>query len=447
MTEPRIDAANDDGQRRRAEMRRYTPALAGAVVFVVMALLYAGINTPLYTRILTLWGERPYAWPFLDTDTVLSALRCVRRGVDVLAVNPCDSRGRVFDYSPLWLTAAVLPVTTAWIVPVGLALDAMFLASLMLLPPARGVRETIVMVAAVVSTATAYAVERGNNDLVIFVLAAAAAALACRGPRWRVAGYGLAFLAGLLKYYPMVLMGLALRERPRRFWLVAGASAAGLLIFAVIEGHALVRALHLIPHGSYFSDMFGASTLPGGLAQLQHLHHHGQRDVQWVLVLGALGIGLWLGAGAHMHADLAALSEPERVFLFAGALLVLGFYLTAQNIGYRAVELLLVVPGISALWRQGSQRFTYGISTVLLLVLLWAEGWRHWLDVVLGERAGPEPTSAQVAAWAVREAAWWWIVAILFALVTGLVLRSDGLGWVAARKRFFLKKEAKTFAS
>jgi hypothetical protein len=375
-------------------------------------------------RILTGWGVRPYIWPFLDTDTVLSALRCLRQGVDVFAVNPCDPRGRVFDYSPLWLAAAVLPVTTAWIAPAGTVLDVAFLLSLLLLPPARGRRETIVMLAGVLSTATVYAVERGNNDLVIFVLAAGAASLVCRGPRWRLAGYALAFLAGLLKYYPMVLMALALRERPWRLVLLTVAATAGLLIFAGMEGHALTRALDLIPKGSYFSDMFGATTVPGGLTQLLHLHGHGRRDVQWALVLGAIGTGLWLGGGRRMQADLAALTEPERVFLFAGALLVLGFYLTAQNIGYRAVELLLVLPGVSALWGAGGRHRYYGASTLLVLILLWAEGWRHWLNLIFEEPVSSDPSPAQVAAWAVREAAWWWVVTLLVALLAGLVRRT-----------------------
>lgn len=41
-----------------------------------------------------------------------------------------------------------------------------------------------------------FAVERGNNDLVLFVLAVIAATLACRTPGLRLVGYGAALLAG-----------------------------------------------------------------------------------------------------------------------------------------------------------------------------------------------------------------------------------------------------------
>jgi len=410
---------------RRA--RRLAPPLAAGLAFLLLALLYVAWNRPLYMQIVTAWGVRPYIYPFLDTETVLSALRCLRDGVDVFVSNPCDPRHRIFDYSPLWLAAAPLPVTTAWIAPVGLAVDTAFLLSLFLLPPGRTARETAVIVAGTLSTATAYALERGNNDLVIFVLAACAASLVCRSPALRYAGYGLAFLAGLLKYYPMALMALALREAPKIFGIITLAATLGLLIFIAIERHDLLRALFLIPHGSFFSDMFGASTLPGGLAQLLHLKHRFAANLQRLLVLAALVWGGTIGLRAAFAADLAALTAQERVFLLAGALLILGCYLTAQNIGYRAINLLLILPGVTSLSRVGGRSWVYGLSAGLIVLLLWAEGWHHWLSLVLGAPEGPAalPTPPLVAAWGVRELAWWWVVTLLFALLCGLLNRTD----------------------
>jgi hypothetical protein len=269
--------------------------------------------------------------------------------------------------------------------------------------------------------------ERSNNDLVIFLLTACAASLVCRNPALRYAGYGLAFLAGLLKYYPMALMALALRERPKIFGLIALAATLGLLLFVAIEWHDLVRALRLIPHGSVFSDMFGASTLPGGLAQLLHLKHHWAANLQGVLILAAIGLGGGLGLRTGFATDLAALTARERVFLLAGSLLILGCYLTAQNIGYRAINLLLILPGVTALSRVGRRRWPYGVSAGVIVLLLWAEGWRHWLSLWLGAAEGPAaaPTPPLVAAWLLREAAWWWVVTLLFALLFGLLNRTD----------------------
>ena len=173
----------------------------------------------------------------------MSALRCLRQGVDVLAANPCDPlEGAGVDYSPLWLVFAVFPMTEAWLAPVGLCVDIMFILSLLLLPAGRDRVATAIVLVGLPSTSVVYAVERGNNDLIIFALAASAAALAGASKLPRMVGYGLMYLAGLLKYYPMLLMLTAMRERPRAFFAVAGCSIVVLAVLLVIGGHDLARA-------------------------------------------------------------------------------------------------------------------------------------------------------------------------------------------------------------
>jgi hypothetical protein len=410
--------------------------MAGATVFAALAALYVAGDHALYARIIATWGVIPFRFPFLDTDTVLSALRCRRQGVDVFVTNPCDALGRVFDYSPIWLAASSLPVTTAWIAPVGLGLDLCFLASLLLLPPSRDWRATCMITAGIVSTAVVFATERGNNDLVIFVLAACSAAFSTRGQGLRLLGYGLALLAGLLKYYPLVLMALATRERPRMFALVALATAAALAVFVAIDGKDLARALALIPPGEAIGDMFGGLTTAGGLMEGLGWSPGAALLVELLLLTWALVLGGWLGLGASLRGDIAALTPSERAFLLAGALLVLGCFLTARNIGYRAILLVLLLPGVTALWRVGLRRAFYGASAGVLLLLLWSEGWRTWLSWAL-EPPSPGAERMRFAGWLLREAGWWWTIMLLVALTTALLLQSEiGRAATAWRARY-----------
>ena len=109
--------------------------------------------------------------PFVDTRFVLAQLECWRRGIDVYSVNPCDPLGRLQDYSPLWLRLDFIPADPAWVMPFGLALDLMFLAALFALPLPRLDRAgRTVMSLAMVSTASIFAMERGNIDLLVFAL-------------------------------------------------------------------------------------------------------------------------------------------------------------------------------------------------------------------------------------------------------------------------------------
>lgn len=399
------------GDERGWTIRRLLPAGLAAACFAVIAALYLSGAEALYRRVLITWGVDAFSFPFLDTDTVMSALRCRRMGLDVFATNPCDPLGRVFDYSPLWLVLARLPVTRAWTMPAGLAVDIAFLASLLLLPAGRTREDTARIIIGVLSPAAALAVERGNNDLVLFALAAAAAALAGRAPALRLLGYAAALLAGLLKYYPMTLMALATRERPGRFVAVALASVAVAGLFLAVMGDELARALRLIPVGSPFLFMFGASALPRGLGALFGWPAVAVHALQILLTLAAFGTGIGLGLSRGGPA-VARLAPGERDCLLAGALLMIGCYFTAQNIAYRAVHLVLVLPALTALWRTGGGRL-WPAATYAALVLLWVRCWR----AVLNDQA----PGALYAGWAVQEALWWFVLTVLIGLVAAIL--------------------------
>jgi hypothetical protein len=410
-------------------MRAICPAIAATAIFLTLAALNWVGARGVYDAVITGWGVAPYNFPFLDTDTVLSALRCARIGIDVYVTNPCDVLGRVYDYSPLWLALRVFSVTTAWITPVGFGVDIIFLLSLFLLPPGRDWRDSAIITAGALSSSAVFAMERGNNDLIIFGLAAGAAALACRSRALRLFGYSLALLAGLLKYYPMTLMILATRERPRVFFTVAAVATACVVGFVVLERADLARALALIPTGSPFSHMFGAKTLPLGLRQVLNLPPSpGVVAIcELLMILPAFAVGITFGRRAGTSAGLAALTQAERAFLLTGALLILSCFLTAQNIGYRAIHLIMVLPGLLALRRVAPRPFAYTGSIVIVIILLWAEGWDTWIWLGLPE-VGFSPSQVNrvlFVAWVMREVAWWWVVILAVTLVTGLTLGSE----------------------
>jgi len=250
---------------RGTTIRRVLPAAIAGLTFLGMAGLYLAGQKSIYDEILRAWGVDPYKFPFVDTETILSAVRCLRAGVDVIAVNPCDPLRRVFDYSPLWLLLAKFPVTEAWLVPAGLFVDITFLLSLLLLPAGRNTSATMLIILGVLSTSVAFGVERANNDLVLFALASVAAALASRTPVLRLIGYAAAMMAGLLKYFPMSLLALTTQERPGRFFAVAAASVAVLALFMATLGDDFIRGVAVTPTGGWFGDMFGWTQLPGGL--------------------------------------------------------------------------------------------------------------------------------------------------------------------------------------
>ena len=249
-------------------LKKIAPAGIAILLYIFMTTLYLLGQTQFIHWILTCWGFTPNDFLFLDTETIFSALRCRHMGIDVSLTNPCDPLGRQFDYPPVWLAVSILPVKQAWTTIAGFIFDLMFLASLFLLPAGRTWLDTAVITLAVLSTPAAFALERGNSDLVIFSLSACTARLVSRSDHLRFFAYFLALLAGLLKYYPISLLALAARERVLPFLLTVGLSGLVVCCLVAVWRADLARALAAIPPNGLYYDAFGALNLPLGIVHL-----------------------------------------------------------------------------------------------------------------------------------------------------------------------------------
>ena len=182
-------------------------------LYAIMAGLWLSGAHSLYFGALRLIGVEAFSFPFLDTHAILAAAQCGRQGIEVYLSNPCDVLGRPHAYSPLWL--AILPGSlgtsaTGW---VGASLDLAFLLSLTVVLRPRTAGELFILGAAAVSPTTVYAVERANNDLAVFLLVVCGAIVFTAPRPFRLFSYGLFVAAGLLKYYPLVLLDSC---RPRK---------------------------------------------------------------------------------------------------------------------------------------------------------------------------------------------------------------------------------------
>ncbi len=418
------------------------PPLAAVAVFAAFVALFLW-DRPAYEALLRAvgvhWvhagGDMTGGRPFIDTRFVLAQLECWRRGIDVYSVNPCDPLGRLQDYSPLWLRLDFIPASSACAVPFGLALDVLFLAALFALPlPRFRVIDHAVLSLTMVSTASIFALERGNTDLLIFAMCVIAARLLLRSLPWRVAGYGVILAAAALKFYPLVLLVVALRERVRTLLAIAVVSAGAAGAFAWRFGAETQRAL-----GNatvfYFEKMWGAANLPFGGAHLAVVllpgvmaRHPGLREalgraiplsVLAGLVILAAAVAIRLAMQRDFARAFAALPEPMRLFLTIGAALTAGCFFAHPNIEYRAVVLLLEAPGLLALARGAAPGRVRG--------LLWANA---VATVFLVWDAPAFLPSVAPAGWLLRQYVWWAHVTVSMAALVRLGLDSAAWQWL-----------------
>jgi hypothetical protein len=265
----------------------------------------------------------------------------VRDGVDVLPVNPCDPRGRSFDYPRAWLALAPLGLDQDDTVRLGKALLAAFFATALLAMGRGRIVDGLVWAAALCSPAVMLGVERGNPDLVLFCLVVwGVLLLRARRVLLRAAGHGLLFLAFALKLYPVLAWLPVLFQRRR--WVLAGGGAllAGLAVYTLAIRGDLERIRETVLRDDSFA--FGSPILGAEV---------GGRAV--VLAVGvALAALLVLLARRTATVDAAA-AERRRLDLFlAGAGVFLGTFALGHNYNYRMVFLLLTLPLLLAWSRE-----------------------------------------------------------------------------------------------
>ena len=426
--------------KTRAGILALVVPVLGLTLLAVMAALYVG-NYEWYLHVFYGVGFVPWKYPFLDWEGVTSAIQCWQQGIDVYRVNPCDILGRPHAYSPLWLRATFLPGGPVWRNITGLSLAMAFFASLAAIMRPRSWAEVLLFALAAFSTATVYVLERANIDLVIFLLLVAAGLLGTGGVRSRLVSYALILFAGLLKFYPLAVLLCTMRERPRLFAVLAALSFCIIAIAYLGYRNEFEGAVGVIAHGGFDSVFFGASNLPTGLAYYLTGHplfpnqamapaaaSGAIRSAFFALLsLGVVVQAAWLGRSAGLVRAFAQTPDRESLFLVIGALLILACFFAGQNIAYRGVFFVFVVPGLVAMRRHAAapatRRALLGLIFVVLF-LMWSDAVHHWFAKIAG-------TSAMTAFWLARELLWWQLAAALAALI--LIFTSHSSAIVGAR--------------
>lgn len=442
--------------RLRPAVRRRILQFGGPSIllaaFVIVALLYR-FAPQLEVALLQAWGLDPWNFPFLDLHALLSALQCSREGIDVMRVNPCDILGRPHIYSPLWLApAALLPVDGRWLMPGGLVLDTLFILSLYRLPKAERPSETAILALAMLSPATGYALERANNDLIIFLLVIAMVPFAAAPWPRRLVSYAIILIAGLLKYYPLAMLILALREAPKRFIALAVTAVLAIAGFYIFYRHALAENVITIAalNPSRFADIIDFRNLPFGLAALLP-SSEGQASRFWpgpetiaylilaILLLSLIASAWQISLDRELGGRIGTLSAEHIILFVAGAVMITGCFFAGRSVLYRAIFFLLAIPGLLALARAAtgaSSRHWLRQGLVLIVFLMWSEFFRrgiHALTLLLLPQGSPWIGYPEALFWAFKELVWWRVMALFCGLLLGLFAESPSASPVLRR--------------
>ena len=426
---------------RQPAYRLVIPAVI-LCAFGIMAMLWHWGPHSLYFEILSFIGVEPFRFPFLDIHAVLAAGECQQLGMDVYLPNPCDAIDRPHVYSPLWLALAPAFTSTTATPWVGLSLDLLFILSLASILRPRTSPEIWIYGLAALSPTTVYAIERANNDLVVFLLIVSGGILLSVRQPYRLCSYALFLVSGLLKYYPLALLVLLIREGCRTAISLLVLTGISLLFFGMYFRHELAKALTNIPAQSYFADSFSAQNLPLGVGEIV--------DSNSPLVAIAMFGVLFAIAATKTLRTIRLIGtgrfdcEATEIRLLAiGAILLGACFFAGQNINYRGIYFLLVIPGLFELRRSAGQaalRQFYAQMIAVALFLMWEEAFRRALHAIATQAPDSGLVYAEVSFWIGREFAWWWLVAGLAAIVLTYLWQLHRPQYVPTGRRAILNK-------
>lgn len=300
---------------------------------------------------------------FLDSYAILAAGDAVQANLDPFAANPLDILQRQHSYSSWWFAVGRTGLTRqdnflfggSWVAAFGLA-------ALAWLRP-RTYREALLGAAILLSPPVVLAVNRANNDLVVFALLAAGLWWLREAKAWHLALFILALvLATGLKFYPFIAGVALLAVRPPARGI--GAAALGLLCGGLVFASVWTdfrRAAFPVPAQLY---TFGAPIV--------------FRDLGWtgpqallagagVLALAAI-VCVWRGWSVPLDDPRGDLRS--RLAFAAGAALLVGCFLAGISHAYRLIYVIFLLPLLARMDSGPVRSITVG----LLFALLWLDG-------------------------------------------------------------------------
>lgn len=347
--------------------RRIAPTLfAVCAAALLFGLLWRANPAPTgdgfdWTRPEARWPEAPPftfdAVPrpiFYDLQVLLWGIESHRQGLDPYTPDPAG-RPFWFNYPSIWLGLAESGASLSWTRPLGLALAAAFVATALLVAAPRRPAGAAWFALLLFSPAALESVSHGNNDLLIFLLLAGAAAMwAWRRPLGGWPALGLLGLAATLKLYPACVL-LAFLDGRRRAWIAAFVTGAALVVYFAFHFHELLLVSERTPRPHVFAVgcQVLSSRLLSGAGRAQEVMDFFERAgglatwsrllpaASYAALLALLGVCGWFGARAPAETDTPA-SAPSRACFRMGGWAFLACFAIGHNYIHREILLFLV---------------------------------------------------------------------------------------------------------
>ena len=311
------------------------------IYFVPVIIAYLSPNYPQSWKSQLVYPLVPKMLPsFADMRVITAGSECIRLGYDVLIDNPCDPWNRPMNYPPIWSILASWGLDQSHTKMIGIVCALLFFTSIFLIIKRLNYFEALLYGSIICSPSIMLAVERGNNDLIVFVILSLSLLI------MEVEYFNLSFLslgiilfASILKLYPIFTILSFLKEKKRVFifFSLFVMTFFGVYIIANFERIKLVsaatpRAIRFSYGGKIIFDLF-----------FRNLNKYP------LFLLALLSIVLISFLLVKKRNSLNNLNI-ERIDSFRmGASIYMGTFFIGNNWDYRLIFLIFTIPQI-LLW-------------------------------------------------------------------------------------------------
>jgi len=332
--------------------------LVATAILVYMGILFIApkvTHIPL-TKVWRSFGVIAADSRFEDLHVVVVGIANAREGMDPWKPTKMGQVDWVYNYPRWWLYADRLGLNAKTLNGFGIGLGSIFLGTFIFILGRLTLEEGLWASLFVLSPCVMLAVERGNIDLVLFILLGV-----CVGIR-RVIPLSILLMvfATVLKLFPVfgLLAFVAPPWRKTLPWLAAAVVIC--LSYFIFDLAELNRVAALTPHLPFRS--YGASTL---FMQIHQSPHVVFADLILVVVIV---LSVWFSAKAPSSVE--HLWWQRDLFTFRiGAGVFLGTFALLSNWDYRLIFLAFCLPLLFRLRRDGGNlRTSANIALGLILI-------------------------------------------------------------------------------
>lgn len=350
---------------------------ASVLMWLLIIILF---KTYGYERTWQLWKVPTQNMPFMDFRLIPGSAESFANGFEPSVENPYDPNGRIFNYPAFWRLFFYTGITQADTVWISVSMIVLFFISVILFPEKPSIPAVVGMLTVLFSPASMLLYERGNVDLIVFVICV----MILLAAKYSAYAASLIILfGGIVKLFPILGLSVLLKESKKKFLGLSFVCLLVLVAYMLATWDSVQASWTLTMRGdgaSYGTNVFVTRYGAAMTRTLSAWFSSSQIDffLNYGFMIAAL-ILLLLVIFLSLRNQVLFESAADRNFdaFRMGASIYVGTFLLGNNWDYRLAFLVLVVPQLMEWMRDSVKTIRAAAWLSMLLVLL--STWHFWI--------------------------------------------------------------------